>query len=117
MEGVAFLISRVALLVKPLRRRRQKLVFLHNAGRSRQELHFLPIARIRLNRPEGGRGSAVLSLQLRQQFVDPDWEAAEPHAGRVPDCIRHRAGAARDADLADALDAQRVDVRIVLLDG
>jgi hypothetical protein len=32
------------LLVKPLRRRRQKLVFLHSAGRPRQELHFLPVA-------------------------------------------------------------------------
>ena len=44
VEGAGFHIFRVALLVKPLRRRRQKLAFLHNAGRPRQELHFLPVA-------------------------------------------------------------------------
>jgi hypothetical protein len=43
-EGVAFLIFRVALLAKPLRRRRQQLVFHHDALPARQELYFLPVA-------------------------------------------------------------------------
>ena len=43
-EGVAFLVLSVALLAKPLRRRRQEFVFLHHALPARQELHFLPVA-------------------------------------------------------------------------
>ena len=38
------------------------------------------------------------------------------YAGRVPDRVGDRADGAGDADLADALDAERVDVGIVLVD-
>ena len=41
---------------------------------------------------------------------------ANADAGRVPDRIGDRAGASRDPDLADALDAKGVDVQIMLLD-
>src|SRR5690242_12279778 len=44
--------------------------------------------------------------KLRQQFLDPDRELADPYAGRMPDGIGDGAGAAGDADLADALDAE-----------
>jgi hypothetical protein len=43
-ESVAFFVLGVALLAKPLRRRRQQLVFLHHALTARQELHFLTVA-------------------------------------------------------------------------
>jgi hypothetical protein len=34
----------------------------------------------------------------------------------VPDCIRDRTRRAGDPDLADPLDAERIDVRIIFLD-
>src|SRR5260370_33869410 len=50
------------------------------------------------------------------EIVDPDRKPSQANARRVPDCIRYRAGRARDADFTDALDAKCVDVRIVFLD-
>jgi hypothetical protein len=48
------------------------------------------------------------------QAVEGDRELANAHAGRVPDEIGDGAGRSRYSDLSDALDAQRVDVRIIL---
>jgi hypothetical protein len=70
-----------------------------------------------------GRGSAVREhapaarLARCYEIIDPDRKPPDPHSGGVPDRIGHRPGAAGDADLADALDAQGVHVRIVFLDG
>ena len=50
------------------------------------------------------------------EIVDPDRKPSQANARRVPDCTRDRAGRARDADFADALDAKCVHVRIVFLD-
>src|ERR1700737_2305320 len=56
-------------------------------------------------------------LQWRHnEFVDPDRKPSLANARRVPDCVRDRAGRARDADFTDPLDAKRVHVRIVFLD-
>ena len=59
-------------------------------------------------------------VQLSQsgfdQTIEGDRKLANADTGRVPDRIGDRAGGSRDADLADALDAERVDVRVVLLD-
>jgi hypothetical protein len=50
------------------------------------------------------------------EIFDPDRKPSQANACRVPDCIRDRAGRARDADFANALDAKSVHVRIVFLD-
>ena len=62
------------------------------------------------------RAPGLLTLEPQHEIVDADREAAHADAGRVPDRIGDRADRAGDADLADALDAERIDVRIVLVD-
>ena len=52
----------------------------------------------------------------RDQAIEGDRELANANPGRVPHRVGDGAGGAGDPDLADALDAERVDVRIVLLD-
>src|ERR1700685_3255894 len=50
------------------------------------------------------------------QTVEGDRELANANPGRVPNRVGDGTGGSRDPDLADALDAERVDVRVVLLD-
>ena len=50
------------------------------------------------------------------QTIKRDREFAHANSGGVPDGIRDCARGAGDADLADAFDAERIDVRIVLFD-
>src|SRR6516225_3486836 len=59
---------------------------------------------------------AVRSAPPADQTVRPDRELAHSDAGRVPDSICDGARSAGDADLADALDAERIDMRVVLFD-
>src|SRR6476646_11440966 len=61
--------------------------------------------------------SALVWLFWRHnEIVDPDRKPSQANTRRVPDCIRDRAGRARNADFTDALDAKCVHVRIVFLD-
>src|SRR5262249_24269317 len=57
------------------------------------------------------------ALGFHQQIIDPDAEATDADARRMPDRIGHGSGRAGDADLADALDAEHVHMRIDLVDG
>src|SRR5277367_1239867 len=50
------------------------------------------------------------------QTVEGDRELAYADPGRVPYRVGDGAGGSRDPDLADALDAERIDVWVVLLD-
>ena len=50
------------------------------------------------------------------QLIKRDRKAPDPHAGSVPNRVGDGAGGAGDADLADALDAERIDVEVVFLD-
>ena len=50
------------------------------------------------------------------QTIKRDREFAHANSRCVPDGIGDRARRAGDADLADPFDAERIDVRIVLLD-
>ena len=50
------------------------------------------------------------------QTVEGDRELANADPGRVPHRVGDRAGRSGDPDLADALDAERVDVGVVLFD-
>ena len=67
-------------------------------------------------RPLGKGSRESTPASPRHEIADPDREAPDTQAGRVPDGIGDRTGAAGDADLADALDAERVHVRIALPD-
>src|ERR1700722_9974144 len=58
----------------------------------------------------------VWLLWRHHEIFDPDRKPSQANARRVPDCIRDRAGRARDADLTNALYTKSVHVRIVLLD-
>ena len=51
-----------------------------------------------------------------EQAVERDRKFTHTDAGCMPDRVRNRARCAGDADLANALDAKRVDMRIALLD-
>jgi hypothetical protein len=62
------------------------------------------------------RIGARLVRSRSQQIFDPDWESTHPGPGRVPDRIGHRARRAGDSDLAHALNAERVYMRVVLFD-
>ena len=50
------------------------------------------------------------------ELVDQDRKAPHAVSRCVSDGVRHRAGRSRDADFADALDAEHVHMRIVLVD-
>src|SRR5215208_1264540 len=50
------------------------------------------------------------------QLVEPDRQRAHAHAGRVEDGVGDGRGGADDADLADSLDADRVELVVVLVD-
>ena len=53
---------------------------------------------------------------IHHQILDPDRKAAHPNSRRVPYRVGHRTGRAGNADFANALDAKRVHMGIVLLD-
>src|SRR5690349_12929704 len=59
---------------------------------------------------------ARLRADTTQQLVHRDRQVAHARAGGVEHGVRDRRGRAGDADLAGALDAERVDVRIDLVD-
>src|SRR5437879_10152143 len=50
------------------------------------------------------------------EIVEPDGKATHADPGRVPYRVGDGTGRAGDADLAHALDAERVDMGIMLLD-
>ena len=62
-----------------------------------------------------GVTTAASSLS-HHHILDADGEAADAYAGGVPDRVGDGADCAGDADLADALDAERVHERVVLVD-
>src|ERR1044072_9784106 len=51
-----------------------------------------------------------------EQVLEPDREATNAHAGGMPNRVGDGAGGAGDGDLTDALDAERIDVAVVLMD-
>src|SRR5271170_7175042 len=55
-------------------------------------------------------------LLVAQELGGGDGEVADAAAGRVVDGVADGCGGAGDADLADALGAHRVQVRVVFLD-
>ena len=70
-------------------------------------------------RPENGGSllaSDFLRCRRRDEILDRNRKAARTNAGRMPDRVRNGAGLAGDADLADTLDAERIHMRVVLLD-
>src|ERR1700722_15349826 len=50
------------------------------------------------------------------QTVECDGELANANPRRVPDRVGNGTGRSSDPDLADTLDPERVDVRVILLD-
>ena len=61
-------------------------------------------------------GKRTIDALSNNEIVDPDRKTTHPDAGRMPDRVGDGTGRAGDADFADALDAERVDVGIVLVD-
>src|SRR3981081_4716196 len=57
-----------------------------------------------------------VSSSSPHQLVDGDRQGAHALAGGVKDRVGDGRGGAHDADLADALDAERIDQRVLLLD-
>jgi hypothetical protein len=55
-------------------------------------------------------------LRCDRNVLDVDRVAPDAHAGRMPNRVGDRTDCTGDADLADALHAKRVDVRIVFMD-
>src|SRR5712691_441814 len=64
---------------------------------------------------EADRGMARLAV-ISQQLIQSDWQVADADASRMIDSIRDCSGGANNADLANALHAYGVDVRVVLID-
>ena len=56
------------------------------------------------------------STDLADQAIQRNREFSHAHPSSVPNGVRDRTGRAGDPDLADALDAERVDVWIMFLD-
>src|SRR3979411_3375760 len=60
-----------------------------------------------------------MAVRLRrrlQQVRDRDWQAAEPLAGGVVDRVHNGGYHADHADLAEALDTERIQQRVGLVD-
>ena len=65
---------------------------------------------------EGFLGHSLGGLSCDRNVLDVDRVAPDAHAGRMPDRVGDRADRAGDADLADALHPERVDIGIVFMD-
>jgi hypothetical protein len=68
-------------------------------------------SRFSIEVPRAARAAGAEAARLER-----DREFAHANSGRMPDRIGDRARRAGDADLADALDAERIHVRVVFLD-
>src|SRR5579862_120068 len=66
--------------------------------------------------PRGRRGRGLRGWGLPHHLIQCDRQVADAPAGGVVDSIRDGGGHARDPDLADALNSQRVDVGVVFID-